>query len=125
MSAWLRHHREALGAGLRRLSFLNAVVVGIALAMPTGGYAVLESLRPAGARLALEPRISLFLEPELRRSDAEALGKRLTADPRVETVRFVPREDALKEMSAIQGLSEVIAALGRNPLPDARSEERR
>ena len=35
------------------------------------------SLRPAGARLALEPRISLFLEPELRRSDAEALGKRL------------------------------------------------
>ena len=119
MRAWLRHHREALWAGLRRLSYLNAVVVGIALALPTGGYAVLESLRPAGTRLALEPRISLFLEPELRRSDAEALGKRLSADPRVETVRFVPREDALKEMSAIQGLSEVIAALGRNPLPDA------
>lgn len=119
MTAWLRHHREALWAGLRRLSYLNAIVVGIALALPTGGYAVLESLRPAGARLALEPRISLFLEPELRRSDAEALGKRLSADPRVESVRFVPREDALKEMSAIQGLSEVIAALGRNPLPDA------
>jgi cell division transport system permease protein len=119
MSAWLRHHREALGAGLRRLSFLNALVVGIALALPAGGYAVLESLRPAGARLALEPRISVFLEPELRRADAEVLGKRLRADPRVGSVRFVPREDALKEMSSIQGLSEVIAALGRNPLPDA------
>ena len=68
MRAWLRHHREALWAGLRRLSYLNAIVVGIALALPTGGYAVLESLRPAGARLALEPRISLFLEPELDRN---------------------------------------------------------
>jgi len=68
--AWLRHHREALWAGLRRLSYLNAVVVGIALALPTGGYAVLESLRPAGARLALEPRISLFLEPQAKRAEA-------------------------------------------------------
>ncbi|HEV3011041.1 MAG TPA: permease-like cell division protein FtsX [Burkholderiales bacterium] len=119
MSAWLRHHRQALASGCRRLSWLNALVIGIALALPAGGYALLESLRPAGARLALEPRISLFLEPQVRRADAEALGKRLRADPRIAAVRFVPREEALKEMSAVQGLSEVIAALGRNPLPDA------
>lgn len=108
-----------MAIGFRRLSFLNALVIGIALALPAGGYALLESLRPAGARLALEPRISLFLEREVRRADAEALGKRLRADPRIAAVRFIPREEALKEMSAVQGLSEVIAALGRNPLPDA------
>jgi cell division transport system permease protein len=119
MSAWLRHHRQALASACRRLSWLNALVIGIALALPAGGYALLESLRPAGARLALEPRISLFLEPQVRRADAEALGKRLRADPRIAAVRFVPREEALKEMSAVQGLSEVIGALGRNPLPDA------
>jgi cell division transport system permease protein len=101
------------------LSVLNALVIGIALALPAGGYALLESLRPAAARLALEPRISLFLEPQVRRSDAEALGKRLRADPRIRAVRFIPREEALKEMSAVQGLAEVIGALGRNPLPDA------
>jgi cell division transport system permease protein len=98
---------------------LNALVIGIALALPAGGYALLESLRPAGARLALEPRISLFLEPQAQRAEAEALGKRLRADRRIAAVRFVPREEALKEMSAVQGISEVIAALGRNPLPDA------
>jgi cell division protein FtsX len=31
----------------------------------------------------------------------------------------VPREQALKELSGVQGMAEVIAALGRNPLPDA------
>jgi cell division transport system permease protein len=119
LRTWLRHHRQALSSAARRLSWLNALVIGIALALPAGGYALLESLRPAGARLALEPRISLFLEPQLRRSDAEALGKRLRADSRIAAVRFVPREEALKEMAAVQGLSEVISALGRNPLPDA------
>lgn len=119
MSTWLRHHRQALASACKRLSILNALVIGIALALPAGGYALLESLRPAGARLAREPRISLFLEPQAPRADAEALGRRLRADPRISAVRFVPREEALKEMSAVQGLSEVIAALGRNPLPDA------
>jgi len=116
---WLRQHRQALASAFRRIGLLNAVVIGIALALPAGGYALLESLRPAGMRLALEPRISLFLEPQVRRSDAEALGKRLRADPRIAAVRFIPREEALKDMAAVQGLSEVIGALGRNPLPDA------
>lgn len=119
MSAWLHQHLHALSQGFRKLSWLNALVIGIALSLPAAGYAVLESLRPAGARLALEPRISLFLAPQARRADAEALGARLRADRRIDSVRFVPREDALKEMSSIQGLSEVIGALGRNPLPDA------
>lgn len=119
MRAWLRQHAHAISRGVRKISFLSTLVVGIALALPAGGYALLESLRPAGAQLALEPRISLFLEPQVRRSEADALGKRLRADPRIAAVRFIPREEALKEMSKVQGLSEVIGALGRNPLPDA------
>ena len=48
MTTWLRHHRQALSLALGRLSFLNVLVIGIALALPAGGYALLESLRPAG-----------------------------------------------------------------------------
>ena len=119
MIAWARQHGAAFSSALRRLSVLNALVIGIALALPAGGYALLETLRPAGARLALEPRISLFLEPQARRADAEALGARLRADRRIAEVRFIPREEALKQMGAVQGLAEVIGALKRNPLPDA------
>lgn len=119
MSAWLRQHRQALAAALARLGVLNALVIGVALSLPAGGYAVLESLRPLAGRVAFDSQVSVFLSPQARRADAEALGKTLRADPRIERLRFVPREEALKELSAVQGMPEVIAALGSNPLPDA------
>lgn len=119
MSAWLRQHRQALRSALRRLGLLNAVVIGVALSLPAGGYAVLESLRSVAGRFALDAQVSVFLRPQAGRAEAQALGKTLRADGRVDTVRFVPREEALKELSRVQGMPEVIAALGNNPLPDA------
>jgi cell division transport system permease protein len=119
MRAWLRQHRLALAAGLRRLGWLNAMVIGVALSLPAGGYVVLEGLRSVAGRLALEPQLSVFLRPEAKRPEAEKLGAVLRADARIASVRFVPREEALKELQAVQGMPEVIAALGHNPLPDA------
>ena len=119
MNAWLRQHRQAAGAALRRLGLLNTAVIGVALSLPVGGYALLENLRDVAGRFALDTQISLFLQPGAKRADADALGRKLRADRRIARVRFVPREQALKELSEVQGMSEVIAALGRNPLPDA------
>ena len=119
MSAWLRQHRQALGVALRRLGVLNTLVIGVALALPVAGYALLENLREVAGRIALDTQISVFLQPEARRAEADALGKALRADRRIVRLRFIPREEALKDLSSVQGLPEVIAALGRNPLPDA------
>lgn len=123
MSAWLRHHRQALASAARRLGraggLLGALVIGVALSLPAGGYALLEGLRAVTARLALEPQVSVFLRPEAKRAEVDALAATLRSDPRVAKLRFVPREAALKELSAVQGMPEVIGALGRNPLPDA------
>ena len=119
MTAWLRQHRHAFGIALRRVGLLNSLVIGIALALPAGGYALVESSRSVASRASVEPQISVFLAPEARRVDADTLGSRLKGDPRIVAVRFVPREQALKEMSAVQGVTELVAALGRNPLPDA------
>lgn len=123
MTAWLRQHRQALASAARRLGrtggLLGALVIGVALSLPAGGYALLEGLRGVTARVALDPQVSIFLRPEARRADADALGAALRADRRIAGLRFVPREEALKELSAVQGMAEVVAALGRNPLPDA------
>jgi cell division transport system permease protein len=119
MTAWLRHHRQAVVSALKRLGLLNAVVIGVALSLPAGGYTLLESLRGVAGRLALDTQLSVFMRPEAKRADAEALGKLLRADPRIARLRFVPRDEALKELAAVQGMPEVIEALGRNPLPDA------
>src|SRR5918992_1714139 len=119
MSAWLHQHRQALALALRRLGVLNTFVIGVALALPAGGYALLDNLRGLAGGLALDSQISLFMQQDAKRAEAEALGKLLGADRRLSKVRFVAREDALKELSAIQGVPDVVAALGHNPLPDA------
>ena len=129
MTAWLRQHRQALAAALGKLgaqksaAALNALVIGIALALPAGGYALLANVRSliggptAGA--SLDPRLSVFLRAEAKRPEIEALARKLQSDPRVRESRFIPREQALKELQATEGLAEVVAALNRNPLPDA------
>jgi len=125
MKVWLRHHRQALAAALGKIAaqrgaaVLNALVIGIALSLPAGGYALLASIRAAGTGASLEPQLSAFLRPEVKRADAEALLARLKADARWREIRFVPREQALQELQASESLAEVVAALNRNPLPDA------
>lgn len=123
MRAWVRQHVAAFRSALGRLSrpagVLSALVIGVAVSLPAGGYALLESLREVAARVTLEPQISVFLRPEAKRAEADALGMALRADRRISAVRFVPREEALKQLGAVEGLSDVIASLGRNPLPDA------
>jgi ABC-type uncharacterized transport system YnjBCD ATPase subunit len=117
LSAWLRQHRQAAAAALRRLGVLNTAVIGVALSLPAGGYALLENLRDVAGRFALDTQISVFLQPGAKRAEADSLGRTLRADRRIAKVRFVPREQALKELSSVQGVAEVIAALGRNPCP--------
>jgi cell division transport system permease protein len=125
MKTWLRQHRQALAAAFGKLAaqksaaMLNALVIGIALSLPAGGYALLASLRTVTQGASLEPQLSVFLRSETRRAEADALGTRLKSDARVSDVRFVSRDQALKELQATEGLAEVIAALNRNPLPDA------
>lgn len=123
MKAWLRHHRQAFVSALRRFKkssgLLSVLVIGVALALPAGGYALIESLGGLVERATLEAQLSIFLRTELQRDQAEALGAALGRDARIRTVRFVPREQALQELERIGGIAELVAALERNPLPDA------
>ena len=125
MRTRLRQHRQAMAAAFGKIAAqkaaaaLNALVIGIALSLPAGGYALLGSLRALTAGASLDPQLSLFMRVEAKRADAEALGAKLKGDARLRELRFVPREQALKELQATEGLAEVVAALNRNPLPDA------
>jgi cell division transport system permease protein len=125
MLTWLRQHRQAFALALGKLlahkpaTLLNALVIGVALALPAGGYALLANLLAVTQRFAPEPQLSLFLRTEATKADADAIAGRLRADARVAAIRFVPRDEALKSLSATEGLAEVVAALGQNPLPDA------
>ncbi|MES2148157.1 MAG: permease-like cell division protein FtsX [Pseudomonadota bacterium] len=126
MKSWLRQHRFALGAALGNLgkapgSFLfNVVVVAIALALPFAGLTLLDNVRPMSEQLSVDPEISLFLKPGASRDEAVALAPVLRGALGTHKGRivFVAREQALESLKSKSGLSDVLATLGDNPLPD-------
>ena len=125
MNAWVRQHARAFTAAVSKVraqpmtSALGALVIGIALALPAGGYALLSNLSGLARRSSLEPQLSLFMSPQAKAAESDALGKRLRTDARLAAVRFVPRDEALAAMRRTAALAEVFAALENNPLPDA------
>lgn len=125
MKAWLWHHLDSLAATLGRLArapvatLLNLGVIGIALALPVGLYVGLDNLRLFAHSLASDPQLSLFLALDASRPDADKIGARLKQHAAVREARFVPREQALKELKASTGIADVVDSLPQNPLPDA------
>ncbi|HTN67381.1 MAG TPA: permease-like cell division protein FtsX [Burkholderiaceae bacterium] len=129
MKGWLRHHRFALAVACGHLlkspaSFaLNVLVVAIAFALPIAGLTLLDNIRPVSAQLAVEPEISIFLTMNTSREQANALAPAIRrvlpqqqqAGAKLE---FVPREQALNALKDKSGLSDALATLGSNPLPD-------
>lgn len=112
-TAWLRIFSSPL-AGL-----LNILVIGIALSLPAGMYVLLKNAQSLVAEIAGPQQISIFLEMDASSQDVERLRRQLTANDALASVRFVARADALEGLKRSTGLSDVIAGLDGNPLPDA------
>ena len=125
MIAWLAHHRRALRRALARFGAaplgmaLNTLVIGAALSLPLALYTVLASVSAASIRLSSEPQISAFLAVDASRSEANQIEARLKRHSKVRSYRFVPRDEALKELKAASALADIVDSLPQNPLPDA------
>lgn len=125
MSTWLRQHWQTLVLTLRRLArnplatLLNVTVIGVALALPLGGYMLLQNLGSVARQLTGNPQISLFLARDANKADIAGLEASLRQMPGVRGLRFISREQALEGLKQSENLSDVIATLQSNPLPDA------
>jgi len=125
MRAWLWHQLDSLVTTLARFGrapivmLLNIGVIGIALALPVGLYVTLDNLRGVVRTFASDPQLSVFLAPEAGTADAAKIEARLKQHAAVRDVRYVPRDQALKELKASTGLADVVDSLPSNPLPDA------
>jgi cell division transport system permease protein len=125
MRAWLWHHLDALRMTLGRFArtpvatLLNVGVIGVALALPAGLYVALVNLQGVASTLASDPQLSVFLALDAPRAEGRRIEARLREHPVVREARFVPREQALKELKASTGLADIVDGLPQNPLPDA------
>jgi len=129
MITWLRQHGFALRRSLRHIFkprsgfLLNVIVVAIALALPFAGLTLLENVRPMSEQMAVEPEISVFMAMDASRDKALAAAdgiRKVVGDSKaLSKLEFVPREKALAALNEKSGLSDVLATLGTNPLPDS------
>ena len=122
--AWVHHHRLSAADSLNRIldrpfsSLLTWLVIGIALALPVGLSATLESAQAMSDRWDGGVQISVFVKAGVPTEEAKALAARLEERGDVTGVRFVSREEALAEFSLQSGLADVVLSLEENPLPD-------
>lgn len=124
MNPWLSQHRAALGLALRRLwatpfnTLLSLLAIGIALTLPAFGYVALDNLRELGRSASGVQQISLFMEVGATKAEVAAIENHLQALSTAK-ITFVPRDEALKRLKKSEEMTEIVASLPRNPLPDA------
>lgn len=125
MKNLIAQHRAALILAMQRLlrvplnTFLAALAIGIALALPAGGLMLVSGLQRVAQGGSSTPQISVFMELEASKAEVAAAEARLRGNPDVGAVQFVAREATLQRMKTREGLGEVIDALPKNPFPDA------
>lgn len=98
-------------------SLMTAAVIGIALALPSALYLVLEHAQQASAGWSGGAQITLFLKQGVSEEASRGLAGRLRAWPAVSEVRAISRTEALEEFRQLSGFGAALDALDENPLP--------
>jgi cell division transport system permease protein len=123
MSVFIAQHQSALTTAWQRLwrtplnTILALLVMGIALTLPAGGYVLLGKLAVLGDRSDSSQQISVFLATDASAKEVAEIESRLGQINVVS--RYVSKENAWRDMQSKPGMSDVLAGLSRNPLPDA------
>ncbi|MFT5425267.1 MAG: cell division transport system permease protein [Gammaproteobacteria bacterium] len=109
----------SLGQYCRNLltSILTTAVIGISLALPGGFYLLLENAQQITSGWDGAIQITAFLKQDVDDTQAADVIARLLVNPKIDTAKFIQREEALAEYKELSGFSEVIDLLDENPLP--------
>lgn len=123
LDAWLNHHRDSAADSLQRQRraplqhILTAMVIGIALALPSLFMIAIQNVQQLAARWDGAPRISLYLERKTAAEDIQQLIQTLQKNPSANSVTLITPEQGLAEFEKSAGLSNTMELLEENPLP--------
>jgi cell division transport system permease protein len=122
-NAWLWHHIQVFWFSLGHIvrtplpSLMMAAVIGIALALPTGLYLLLENAQQISHGWGFATQISLFLKQDVKDTQVRALANHLFQHPSIANVRIITPAEALEEYRTLSGFGDALIALEDNPLP--------
>jgi cell division transport system permease protein len=123
LSSYFLRHIQVFFYSLGQLSrtpvstLMTCMVIGIALALPTGLHTLLKNAQQLSGGWESTAQISVFLNRNIRTSQAQKLKSDIQNWPDVISVHYISREQALKEFQELSGFGDALKALNTNPLP--------
>lgn len=121
----LRLHKSEAILSAKRIrdsgstSLLTALVIAIAIALPTSLYLLLNNVEALLNSWDQQSNLTLFLDSNLSEEAAKNLDEKVRAWPEISKTRYISAEQALEDFRASSGLQEVLGTLDENPLPAA------
>jgi cell division transport system permease protein len=93
------------------------LVIGIAIALPSGLWVLLDNASTLSDHLDSPAQLSLFLSEETTSEDGRAMAVTLAQRDDIDSASFIHRDDALAEFVQRSGMGDLAAGLPQNPLP--------
>jgi len=122
MRNYLLRHAQVFFYSLGQLartpfaSLMTIAVIGVALALPSGLYVLIDNVQHVSGGVDSSARISVFLKKSVNDSRAEYWAGRVRKIPGVAAAEYVPPGEALAEFKRLSGFGSAVDALD-NPLP--------
>lgn len=120
---WQRHHSQSAADSLAKVlaqpvsSAMTWLVIGIAIALPSGLWVVLDNVTQLSQQLDRPAQLSVFLQMDTQAEDARSLALTLAQRDDVKSAKFIDRDQALAEFVERSGMGELAQGLPENPLP--------
>lgn len=120
---WLLRHAQNAVAALGRLTrnplstLMTGAVIGIAIALPSGLYLLIDNVRTLSGSWEGASSISLFLKQELSDAEAEQIRHTVSLRNDVAQATLITKQEAMDEFRSLSGFGSALDLLDRNPLP--------
>ena len=95
----------------------NILVIGIALAIPTVGYGLSQSVIKLSFALEHKPHINVYISPSASVDDIEAIQEELSFTEGIESKKTISKDQALKSFEEASGINNILDSISGNPLP--------
>ncbi|ATZ72997.1 cell division protein FtsX [Idiomarina sp. X4] len=118
------HHIQQAVASLGELwrnpfaSLMTMAVLGLSLTLPSSLYVLVKNTSSITDSWQQASEITLFLKKDLQTSEIETFKTQTGLSDKVESVRWVPKDEGLQQFKEQSGFGETLDYLTKNPLPD-------
>ncbi len=124
INIWVKRHGQAFFYSLGQYvknpanNILTTMVIGIALAFPTGFIVFLDNIKVVSSNLDNTIELNLFLKMDVNEIKAEALADKLSNHEDIKKIILIRRDEALSEYKKLSGFDNVLDSLDENPFPN-------